>query len=353
MSIHTVLFSRQVFLPRPGGGEGFLDGAGGFPAHFFVREGRIRPNGDDVAGAAGGDAVVDLHAVHFLERLDQFHHGEGGAGADVEDLAVLLHLSLEHPGDGEDMGLGEVHDVDEVTQAGAVGGGIVVAEDGQALTLADGGLGDEGDEVVGNAAREFADEGARVRADGVEVAQEDALDGAVGGFHGVLEDVLAHGLGVAVRRDGRLAGCLLGHGHLVRLAVHGGGGGEQDVEVSFLLGGLQHVHEAQEVVLVVHEGLLHGFAHGLVGGEVDDGVDGIVPEYLFHGGFIAEIHFHEREVLPAGDLLHAFETGMVTVGEIVGYHHIVARLDEFHGHVASDEARSARNKNCFLHELCV
>ena len=44
---------------------------------------------------------------------------------------------------------------------------------------------------------------------------------------------------------------------------------------------------------------------------------------------------------------------MVTVGEIVGYHHIVASLDEFYGYVASDETRSARYKNCFLHELYV
>jgi hypothetical protein len=68
------------------------------------------------------------------------------------------------------MGLGEIDHVDEVAEAGAVLGGIVVAEDGQALALADGGLGDEGDEVVGNAAREFADEGARVCADGVKCA---------------------------------------------------------------------------------------------------------------------------------------------------------------------------------------
>ena len=82
---------------------------------------------------------------------------------------------------------------------------------------------------------------------------------------------------------------------------------------------------------------------------MDDGVDGIVPEDLLYGGRVAEVHLHQRDVLPAGDLLHAFEARMVTVGEVVGYHHIVARLDEFHGHVASDEARPAGYKHCLFH----
>ena len=47
----------------------------------------------------------------------------------------------------------------------------------------------------------------------------------------------------------------------------------------------------------------------------------------------------QRDVVPAGDLLHALEAGEVTVGEIIGDHHVVARLDEFHGDVAPDEPR--------------
>lgn len=57
------------------------------------------------------------------------------------------------------MCLCKVYDVDVVTKTCAVLGRVVVAEDAEALTLADGCLGDERDEVVRNASWEFADEG--------------------------------------------------------------------------------------------------------------------------------------------------------------------------------------------------
>ena len=57
------------------------------------------------------------------------------------------------------MGLGQVDDVDVVAKAGAVRGRVVVSEDGEALTLADGSLGDERDEVVGHSAGQLADKG--------------------------------------------------------------------------------------------------------------------------------------------------------------------------------------------------
>ena len=117
------------------------------------------------------------------------------------------------------MGLGKVYDVDEVAQAGAVGGGIVVAEDIQAGTFPHCGLGDEGHQVVGDAARQFADQGAGMCADGVEVPQQDALDCTAAGLHRVAEDILAHLLGVAVRGGGGLAGCLFGNRHGIRLSV--------------------------------------------------------------------------------------------------------------------------------------
>ena len=263
-----------------------------------------------------------------------------------------MHLSLEHAGDREHVGLGEVHDVDVVAQAGAVLGGIVVAEDAEAGALADGGLGDERDQVVRDAARELADEGARVRADGVEIAEEDALDCTAVGFHRVAEDVLAHGLGVAVGRRGGLAGRLLRDGNDLRLAVNRGRGREQHVAAAFLLRRFQHVQETQEVVLIVHHRLLHGLAHGLEGREMDDRVDGIVREDLLHRGRVAEVHLHERK-FPFENLLHTLEAGAVAVGEIVGHDHVVARLDQFHGHVAPDEPRAAGYKHCFLHRFSV
>ena len=116
-----ILFPGQAALPGPGGLEGFLNGAGGFPAHLCVGKGGIGPNCGDVSGTTWSKLVGNFHAVHFLEGVDQFQHGDRAAGADVEDLAVLLHLPFDHPRDREDMGPGEVHDVDVVAEAGAVG----------------------------------------------------------------------------------------------------------------------------------------------------------------------------------------------------------------------------------------
>ena len=82
---------------------------------------------------------------------------------------------------------------------------------------------------------------------------------------------------------------------------------------------------------------------------MDDRVDGIVGEDLPHGFRVAEVHLHQRDVVPPGDLLHPLEAGEVAVGEIIGDHHIVARLDQFHGDVAPDEPRPAGYKHCLFH----
>lgn len=46
------------------------------------------------------------------------------------------------------MGAGEVHDVEVVAERGAIGGVVVVAEDGELLSDALGGLGDVWEEVL-------------------------------------------------------------------------------------------------------------------------------------------------------------------------------------------------------------
>ena len=68
------------------------------------------------------------------------------------------------------MGLGQVGDVDIVPDAGAVLGGVVVAEDGHRLPLAQGHLEDDGDEV-GLRVVGLADLAGLVGAAGVEVPQ--------------------------------------------------------------------------------------------------------------------------------------------------------------------------------------
>ena len=250
------------------------------------------------------------------------------------------------------MGLGQVHDVDIIAEAGPVRRRIVVAEDGQARALADGCLGDEGDEVVRDPARELADQGAGMRPDGVEIAQEDALDLAAGSLDRILEDVLTHLLGRSVRRGRRLPGGLLGHRELLGLAVHGRGGREEDVAAPLPFRRFQHIQETPQIVLVVEDGLFDGLADGLEGREMDDRIDLVFGEERLGRGRIAEIHLLEGNVVPSGDFLDPLEAGHVAVGQIVGDHDLIAGPDKFDGHMAPDEARSARYQYSFFHFVC-
>src|SRR5690606_36734068 len=131
------------------------------------------PEFGDVAGAAFDDVQRDALAGGLFERVDQFQHAGAAAGAEVDGFAAL-------PSAGErqcaDVGVGQVHDVQVVAHAGAVDGGVVIAEDLQALTSANGDLGDVGHQVVGGALLFFADAAAGMGADRVEVAQQDGAE---------------------------------------------------------------------------------------------------------------------------------------------------------------------------------
>ena len=148
-----------MFLPGPGGRESLFGGAGGLPAEFFVGKGRVSPDCGDVAVAAGCELVIQFEIVDFLESFDKFKHRKRGAGSYIVDFIVLLHLAVEHAANGIDVGAGKIDYVDIIPLAGSVRSGVVVAEDTQAFAFADSGLGDEGDEIVGNSSRKLSDEG--------------------------------------------------------------------------------------------------------------------------------------------------------------------------------------------------
>jgi hypothetical protein len=86
--------------------------------------------------------------------------------------------------------LREVRDVDIVADRGAVFGGVVVAEDGEVGTTADGDLGEVGEEIVGDTEGVFAEGAAWVGSCGVKVAEGGGFPGWVCGYK-VLDDVFA------------------------------------------------------------------------------------------------------------------------------------------------------------------
>ena len=89
----------------------------------------------------------------------------------VPRLTVSEPACVEQAAQRGHMAFGQVADVDVVAHAGAVGRVVVVAEDLQLRAPAHGHLRHVGHQVVGRAARVFADQAALVRAHRVEVAQ--------------------------------------------------------------------------------------------------------------------------------------------------------------------------------------
>lgn len=83
--------------------------------------------------AVADDLVVERQPVRPFEALHQFQDRDRRARADIENLVGLLHPPLRHAVDRGYMGFGQVDDVDVVTQAGAVGRVVVVAEDRKAF----------------------------------------------------------------------------------------------------------------------------------------------------------------------------------------------------------------------------
>mmetsp|Transcript_101059 Transcript_101059/g.257056 ORF Transcript_101059/g.257056 Transcript_101059/m.257056 type:complete len:248 (-) Transcript_101059:33-776(-) len=235
--------------------------------------------------------------------------------------------------------------MDVVSDTRAVRRVVVAAENTQALTPADCDLLHERHEVVGHATRGLADPARRVRAGGVEVAQDGDLQARVG-LAGVLENLLDHVLGPAVG-VGAAERLFFINGLLVRL-VDCRRRGEHDVVAARLLHGLQDVQGAHDVVLVVPERLGHGLAHGLEAGEVDHAVELLRLEELLHGLCVAHVRLEERNIL-AGDLLNAIYGLGRGIHQVVHDGHLEACLQKLDDGVRADVAGAAGAANVLRH----
>ena len=262
------------------------------------------------------------------------------SGTDVVDGNTLLALNGLECGD---VCTSEVDDVDVVAYAGAVVGVIVVAEDAEFLTLAYGHLGDVGHEVVGDAVGVFADGAALVCTDGVEVAEEHDVPFLVGLLH-VHEHLFEHRLGLAVGVGAVSLGALLGDGDDGRVAVDGGGAGEDDVLAAVLAHDVKKDEGAVHVVFVVFQRLGAAFAHGLEACEVDAGIEVVLVEHALEAFAVADVDLIEGYFL-ADDFGNALEGDGAGVVEVVDHHGFVACFGEFDEGVAADEAGAAGKKD--------
>ena len=141
-------------------------------------------------------------AGDFAADVDDFLHARAVAGAEVELECTCRGCSFSMAGD---VGGGQVVDVDVVADAGAVGRGVVGAEDVDRLALAERDLQDERDEVRFGVVV-FADRAVGGGAGGVEVAEGGVAEAV--GVRVVGQRVLDDQLGEAVGIDRRSAGGL-------------------------------------------------------------------------------------------------------------------------------------------------
>ena len=295
----------------------------------------------DIAGAARPDPMGQGEAVDFLEGLHHVEDRVALARAQVEDLGAGMGHEIV---DGGGVALGQVHDMDVVPDAGAVGGGIVVAEDHQLLADAAGGLGDEGHEVVGNAVGRLADAARGMGAHGVEVPEEHRGPGGIG-LGVVPNDLLTHELGPAVRVGAAHAPGLV-EGHGVLRAVDRGGGGEDDLLHVVLPHDFQQGYGGQQVVLIVAEGLLHALAHGLEAREMDGAADVMLLKDFVESRLIPHVDAIEGHFLPR-QLLHPLQGFGGAVAEVVHGHHVVAQLQQSEAGVGPDVPGAAGDQ--YLH----
>ena len=238
----------------------------------------------------------------------------------------------------------QVYHMDVVAHAGAVRGGVIVAEHMHLFQFAHGHLGNVGHQVVGDAVRVLANQPAFVRANGVEIAQQSHVHGGVC-LADVGENVLVHHLGGAVGVGGGAHGEIFADGHAGRVAVHRGGRGEHKVLHAVFFHGVQHVQRADEVVRIIFQRLCHAFAHGLVRGKVNHRLDARVrAEHLVHRRGVAQVDVHKGHAAP-GNLLYTAQGLLARIVQVVRHQNFIAGVHQLNAGVAANIAGAAAYQN--------
>src|SRR5574343_98653 len=314
---------RVAGLPAPGICAHAVHVQPGLPAQFALGKAGVSAKDGYVARTAVHKPVGNGHAVDPRKGIGQFFNAHPPAGAEVDRDAGLLVLQVAQR---RQVALGQIDHMDVVTHPGAIGCGVVIAEDAEELTLAHGHLGDEGHQVVGDAIGVFADQTTLVRAHRVEVAQDRHLPARVGRLQ-VAQDVLAHQLGAAIG-VGDLQLARFGDRHGVGITIDGGRGAEDDAAHVGAVHGLQQGQGAADVVVEVAYRLGHRFAHGLEAGKVDHAIDAVPGKDLVQCCTIAYIGLDKMEA-GTTELIEPVEYLDAAVAQVVHDDHLVAGLHEF------------------------
>ena len=106
-------------LPVPAVAAHFVNAVLSFPAQLTLGLAGIAPALGNIAGAARVNDIGQLLAAGLAECMNHIQHTVAVAGAQVADEQAGLFFQLF---DGCHMAAGQVHNVDVVAHAGAIGG---------------------------------------------------------------------------------------------------------------------------------------------------------------------------------------------------------------------------------------
>ena len=221
------------------------------------------------------------------------------------------------------MALGQVDDVDVVADARPVPRRVVCPVDLEHGSVPERHRLDPRHEVVEHHLV-LADLSARVRADRVEISEQD--DVPLGVARGkVPEDILDDQLGATVGRHG-FEGVLFVQRDVRGISVDGAGGRKHEGLAAVLRHRLAELDGARHVVVVVPEGVVHGFVHVLSSRKVNDGVKLLPGEQPVHLVERTKVGLDERQILPVvpGQFDHALHGELERVVQVIDDRQLIA-----------------------------
>jgi len=226
------------------------------------------------------------------------------------------------------MGVCEIVHVNVVTDAGAVGCGVIGAVNEQFGEFSPGCFQSPGNEVGGFLVG-LANAALWIRAGNVEIAQGDVAE--VIGLGHIPKDSFHHNLGGSVGVDGIEGGPFI-HGHLFRDTVNGGGRGVNEVLDTVLHHGFQQIDRVYKIVAVVLQGLPNGLLHLDGGGKVHNGLGLEGGQNIVQVNLIGQFAFDKL----------AIEDGpLMAGGQVIVDKQIVARFAQRFYDVAANVPGSA------------
>ena len=332
----SVVTVRVLALPVPAVAAHILERLFSSPAEKLTGLGRVCITFCDITCAAGSDLIRNGNAVCLFKCVDHIENAVTYARTEVEYLCALVRCRVI---DRASMTACKVNDMDIVAYTSAVLGFVVIAENGKTFALANGYLRNKRHEVIRDTLRVFTDETGFMRTNGIEVTKKN--DGEIGVSEScILKNDLEHIFCPAVRIGASANDRSFLDRHLVGSAVNGSGGAENDIVAIILLHGFEKCECGIDVVSVIFDRLLHGFANCFIACEMDDRFGLFSRKELFNGRLVRNVDLIEREIL-SDDGFDTVDRFGFTVGEIVCDDDIMTELRNFDGSMRTDVACAA------------